>query len=170
MASPVRVVIAEDNYLVREGTRRLLEDSGEVEVVAAVGTASELIDAVATFLKDEVSPTLSGRLAFHARVAVNVLELVKRELALGPAAWFLTQQASYYLASRPCGFVPPTVVLLVNLLGLVVVAVGAGLWPSTASIAERVPVGERVQPRRDAAWRDDARGERRAFVERAVEL
>ena len=28
----LRVVIAEDNYLVREGTRRLLEDSGEVEV------------------------------------------------------------------------------------------------------------------------------------------
>jgi DNA-binding NarL/FixJ family response regulator len=46
MASPLRVVIAEDNYLVREGTRRLLEDSAEVEVVAAVGTASELIDAV----------------------------------------------------------------------------------------------------------------------------
>jgi DNA-binding NarL/FixJ family response regulator len=40
------VVIAEDNYLVCEGTRRLLEDSAEVEVVAAVGTASELIDAV----------------------------------------------------------------------------------------------------------------------------
>lgn len=30
----------------REGTRRLLEDSGEVEVVAAVGTAEELLDAV----------------------------------------------------------------------------------------------------------------------------
>jgi DNA-binding NarL/FixJ family response regulator len=40
------VIIAEDNYLVREGTRRLLEDSGEVEVVAAVGTAAELLDAV----------------------------------------------------------------------------------------------------------------------------
>ena len=42
----LRVVIAEDNYLVREGTRRLLEDSGEVEVLAAVGTADELLDAV----------------------------------------------------------------------------------------------------------------------------
>jgi DNA-binding NarL/FixJ family response regulator len=42
----LRVLIAEDNYLVREGTRRLLEDSGEVEVVAAVGTAEELLDAV----------------------------------------------------------------------------------------------------------------------------
>ncbi len=46
MASRLRVVIAEDNYLVREGTRRLLEDSGEVDVVAAVGTAVELLDAV----------------------------------------------------------------------------------------------------------------------------
>ena len=42
----LRVVIAEDNYLVREGTRRLLEDSGDVEVIAAVGTADELLDAV----------------------------------------------------------------------------------------------------------------------------
>jgi len=46
MPSPLRVVLAEDNYLVREGTRRLLEDSGEVDVIAAVGTAGELIDAV----------------------------------------------------------------------------------------------------------------------------
>jgi DNA-binding NarL/FixJ family response regulator len=42
----LRIVIAEDNYLVREGMRRLLEDSGEVDVVATVGTATELLDAV----------------------------------------------------------------------------------------------------------------------------
>src|SRR5207237_58304 len=36
MADLLRVVIAEDNYLLREGTRSLLEDSGEVDVVAAV--------------------------------------------------------------------------------------------------------------------------------------
>jgi DNA-binding NarL/FixJ family response regulator len=40
------VVIAEDNYLVREGTRRMLEASGEVDVLAAVGTPGELLDAV----------------------------------------------------------------------------------------------------------------------------
>lgn len=39
-------MLAEDNYLVREGTRRLLEDSGAVDVVAAVGDADELLDAV----------------------------------------------------------------------------------------------------------------------------
>jgi len=50
----IRVVIAEDNYLVREGTRRLLEDSGEVQVVAAVGTAGELLDAVDRLLPHAV--------------------------------------------------------------------------------------------------------------------
>ncbi|MFF2493507.1 response regulator [Agromyces sp. NPDC058064] len=42
----LRVVVAEDNYLVREGVRRLLEDSGEVDVVASVGNGAELLDAV----------------------------------------------------------------------------------------------------------------------------
>ena len=51
MAERLRVVIAEDNYLVREGTRRLLEDSGQVEVVACVGNAAELLRAV-----DDLSP------------------------------------------------------------------------------------------------------------------
>ena len=46
MAEPMRAVIAEDNYLVREGLRRLLEDSGEVDVLACVGSAPELLDAV----------------------------------------------------------------------------------------------------------------------------
>ena len=39
-------MIAEDNYLVREGVRRLLEDSGAVDVVASVGNGTELLDAV----------------------------------------------------------------------------------------------------------------------------
>ncbi len=54
MANRLRVVIAEDNYLVREGTRRLIEDSGEVEVVAAVSTAGELLDAVRRLSPDAV--------------------------------------------------------------------------------------------------------------------
>ncbi len=42
----IRTVVADDHYLVREGTRRLLEMSGEVTVVGAVGDADELMDAV----------------------------------------------------------------------------------------------------------------------------
>jgi DNA-binding NarL/FixJ family response regulator len=47
VSSRLRVVLAEDNYLVREGTRRLLEETGDVTVVAAVGSAPELLDATA---------------------------------------------------------------------------------------------------------------------------
>src|SRR5256886_2589961 len=54
MSDPLLIVIAEDNYLVREGTRRLLEDSGEVKVVAAVGSAEELLDAVNRLRPDAV--------------------------------------------------------------------------------------------------------------------
>ncbi|TNC28447.1 response regulator transcription factor [Amycolatopsis alkalitolerans] len=54
MSERLRVVLAEDNYLVREGTRRLLEDSGEVEILAAVGTAEELRDAVRRLRPDAV--------------------------------------------------------------------------------------------------------------------
>ncbi|HEX6869820.1 MAG TPA: response regulator transcription factor [Micromonosporaceae bacterium] len=54
MTGPLRVVLAEDNYLVREGTRRLLEDSGEVEVVACVSDGEQLLDAVHRLLPDVV--------------------------------------------------------------------------------------------------------------------
>ena len=54
MPDPLRVVIAEDNYLVREGLRRLLEDSGEISVLACVGTATELLDAVRRLGPDAV--------------------------------------------------------------------------------------------------------------------
>lgn len=46
MADPLRVAIAEDHFLVREGTRRSLEDTDGIEVVASVGTAAELIEVV----------------------------------------------------------------------------------------------------------------------------
>lgn len=50
----MKVVIAEDHYLVREGTRRLLESSGEVEVVAAVERTETLLEAVERLHPDAV--------------------------------------------------------------------------------------------------------------------
>ncbi|HEX7993772.1 MAG TPA: DUF6285 domain-containing protein, partial [Streptosporangiaceae bacterium] len=47
-------------------------------------TASELLDAVRSYLTDQVMPATSGQVAFHARVAANVLAIVARELELGP--------------------------------------------------------------------------------------
>jgi DNA-binding NarL/FixJ family response regulator len=54
VADKLRVAIAEDHFLVREGTRRALEVSGEIEVVAAVGTSDELERAVAELRPDVV--------------------------------------------------------------------------------------------------------------------
>ena len=38
-------------------------------------------------------------------------------------------------------------------------AVGAGIWPSTLEIEQRIPGGETVQPARDSAWRTAAHAE-----------
>jgi DNA-binding NarL/FixJ family response regulator len=50
----VKVVIAEDHFLVREGTRRLLESSGDVEVMAAVENTGLLLEAVERLHPDAV--------------------------------------------------------------------------------------------------------------------
>ena len=54
MTKPLRVVIAEDHYLFREGTRQLLESTGKVTVVASVGDEASLLDAVTRLEPDAV--------------------------------------------------------------------------------------------------------------------
>lgn len=46
-------------------------------------TAAELVAAVREYLERDVMVATEGRVAFHARVAVNVLGMVERELELG---------------------------------------------------------------------------------------
>jgi len=48
-------------------------------------TASELLEAVREYLLGSVRPATTGQVAFHARVAANVLAIVARELELGPS-------------------------------------------------------------------------------------
>jgi hypothetical protein len=48
-------------------------------------SAAELVTAVREFLARDVLPAGEGRVRFHTRVAINVLGMVERELALGPA-------------------------------------------------------------------------------------
>ncbi len=54
MSESLRIVMADDNYLVREGVRRLLEDSGDVIVEAAVGSGPELLAAIERLRPDAV--------------------------------------------------------------------------------------------------------------------
>ncbi len=53
-ARQLRVVVADDHYLLREGLRALLVDAGEVEVCATVGSAPELLAAVDEHRPDAV--------------------------------------------------------------------------------------------------------------------
>ena len=45
-------------------------------------TPTELIRAVADFLRNELTPAIGGHNAFKLRVAINALDLVTRQLAL----------------------------------------------------------------------------------------
>ena len=48
-------------------------------------TPTELIKAVADFLRNEITPAITGHNAFKLRVGINALDLVTRQLALGQA-------------------------------------------------------------------------------------
>jgi hypothetical protein len=47
-------------------------------------TRDELLEAVAEFLEKRVMPKLDKHTGFHTRVAVNVLNIVRREMKDGP--------------------------------------------------------------------------------------
>lgn len=49
-----------------------------------VPSAAQLVEAVREWLERDVLTSTTGRVQFHTRVAMNVLAMVERELALGP--------------------------------------------------------------------------------------
>ena len=49
-------------------------------------TSADLVGAVADFIRNHAMPQLTGHAAFHARVAANALDIVKRELEIAPDA------------------------------------------------------------------------------------
>ncbi|MBI1249930.1 MAG: hypothetical protein GC189_00470 [Alphaproteobacteria bacterium] len=49
-------------------------------------TLEELVEAVSLYIERTAMPNLTGRAAFHGRVAVNVLGIIARELRDGAAA------------------------------------------------------------------------------------
>jgi hypothetical protein len=74
-------------------------------------TAEQLLAAVRLFLK-EAEGQLSGRLAFHAKVAANGLAIVEREIAQDPDAAEASALAPFGGASALCeglrdGSLPP---------------------------------------------------------------
>jgi len=75
---PLRVVLADDSYLVREGTRQLLEVSGEVEVLAAVGDPAQLHDAVRGLRPQAVLTDIRMPPTFHME-GIEAAHALRRE-------------------------------------------------------------------------------------------
>jgi hypothetical protein len=64
-----------------------------------VPSAARLVEAVREFLDRDVMTATEGRIQFHTRVAVNVLRMVERELAVGAR-----QEAAHSLGLARLGF------------------------------------------------------------------
>lgn len=47
-------------------------------------TAAELLEALREWMEQDLFPGVEGRLQFHTRVAINMVDIVARELELGP--------------------------------------------------------------------------------------
>ena len=47
-------------------------------------TAAELLEALHEWMERDLLPGVDGRLQFHTRVAINMIDIVRRELELGP--------------------------------------------------------------------------------------
>ena len=47
-------------------------------------TAAELLEALHEWMERDLLPGVNGRLQFHTRVAINMIDIVRRELELGP--------------------------------------------------------------------------------------
>jgi hypothetical protein len=62
-------------------------------------SAQQLVESVREWLERDVLTSTTGRLNFHARVAINVLGMVEREMELGPE-----QEAEHAERLRHLGF------------------------------------------------------------------
>lgn len=113
-AQPIRVILAEDHTLVREGTRRILEASNTVSVVAEAADGREAVEAVDrdepdVAIIDIAMPGINGIEATrrikqnHPRVSVLVLSMhdddqfIFAVLEAGAAGYLLKDVAGHQL-------------------------------------------------------------------------
>ncbi len=107
LGGTLRVVLAEAHFLVREGTRRLLEDSGEVEVIAAAGTPAELHAAVAAAVPDVVITDIRMPRSHHMEGIVAAHRLREEYPGLGVVEQRCARWPRGARAQRPRGDAPP---------------------------------------------------------------
>jgi DNA-binding NarL/FixJ family response regulator len=184
VAERLRVVIAEDHYLVREGTRRLLEDSGTVEVLAAVGTADELHDAVRRFAPDAVLTDIRMPPGHHME-GIDAAHTIRRDHpGVGVAVFSQHTDASYatelfkdgtsglaYLLKDRLDDLDDLVRALreVSRNGSVIDPIVVDALLAQRNRSRRSPLGE-LTPRELDVLREMAQGRTNAGIEQALHL
>lgn len=115
-AGPIRVILAEDHTLVREGTRRILEATNTVSVVAEAADGRQAVDVVERYEPDVAiidigMPGINGIEATrrikqdHPRVSVLVLsmhddeEFIFAVLEAGAAGYLLKDVEGHQLVN-----------------------------------------------------------------------
>jgi aminoglycoside phosphotransferase (APT) family kinase protein len=106
------LLLLEPEAAARAAARRPLLTGAARPAPAPYGrpTASELLEAVREFLTGQVMPSATGQLAFHARVAANMLGIVARELELSavpPGGGLADAVAARLAVANPRYFGPP---------------------------------------------------------------
>ena len=105
-------------------------------------TAAELLATVGTYLEAELMPALDGPLGYRTRVAANLIRILEREHALGPAQLLREYELLSGLlgdAGRTPSAVSPDQVAELN--GRLAAAIDAGTvshadaWPALMEIA-----------------------------------
>lgn len=71
----IRIIIAEDHNLVRQGIRMLLEQSGEAQVVAEAATGQEAVELTARHKPDVIVLDLSMPRMDGAQAAARILDM-----------------------------------------------------------------------------------------------
>lgn len=97
-ATRLGVVVAEDDLLTREGVCRLLESSGEVDVVAAVGDTATLNAAVAAHRPRAVLTDIRMPPGYHTEGIAAAKEIRKNYPGTGVVVLSQHADAAYVLA------------------------------------------------------------------------
>src|SRR4051812_50062059 len=104
---PIRLVVADDHYLVREGVRRLLETVPDFEGAAACDDLDSLLAAVEAEQPDGVVPDIRmppGSTDEGIQAAARLRE-TRPEVGVGVLSQYTT--ASYGVALLEGGSAPP---------------------------------------------------------------
>ncbi len=95
MAERLRVAVADDHYLVREGICRALDDSGEIEVIAAVGAPAELEGVVDRLVPDVVVTDIRMPPSHHTEGIDAAHRIRARHPAVGVVVLSQYAEATY---------------------------------------------------------------------------